>query len=56
VDTTKNVTGLVLRVGAGMSFALSERTRLLFLPVALSLQVGTGFSAYVPTLGLAYRL
>ncbi len=33
-----------------------ERTRLLFLPVALSLQVGTGFSAYVPTLGLAYRL
>jgi hypothetical protein len=55
-ETTKNVTGLVVRLGAGMSFALSERTRLLFLPVALSLQAGTGFSAYVPTLGLAYRL
>ena len=55
-ETTKNVTGLVLRLGAGMSFTLSERARLLFLPVALSLQVGTGFSAYVPTLGLAYRL
>jgi opacity protein-like surface antigen len=55
-DTTKNVTGLVFRLGAGMSFTLSERTRLLFLPVALSLQAGTGFSAYVPTLGLAYRL
>ncbi|HEX9050927.1 MAG TPA: hypothetical protein VF841_10380, partial [Anaeromyxobacter sp.] len=55
-DTTKNVTSLVLRLGAGMSFALSERTRLLFLPVALSLQVGTGFSAFVPSLGLAYRL
>ncbi len=55
-DTTRNVTSLVLQVGAGMSFDLSERTRLLFLPLALSLQLSTGFSAYVPTVGLAYRL
>lgn len=55
-DETKNVTGLVLRLGGGMAFELSERARLVFLPVQLSFQLGTGFSAYVPTLGLAYRL
>jgi len=55
-ERTENVTGLVLRLGAGMSFALSPRTRLLFEPVAVSLQLGPDFSAYVPTLGLAYRL
>lgn len=55
-ERTENVTGLVLRLGAGMSFALSDRTRLLFEPIAVSLQLGPDFSAYVPTLGLAYRL
>lgn len=55
-ETTDNVTGLVLRVSAGMSFDLSARTRLLFQPVAFSLQLGPGFSAWVPNLGLAYRL
>jgi hypothetical protein len=53
---TENVTGLVLRLGAGMSFDLSPRTRLLLVPVALSVQLGPSYSAYTPSLGLSYRL
>lgn len=55
-EETKNVTGLVLRLGAGMAFQVSERTRVVFVPLALSLQLGPDFSAFVPTLGVAYRL
>lgn len=54
--TTENVTGLVLRLGAGMSFDLSPRTRLLLVPVALSIHLGPSYSAYAPSLGLSYRL
>jgi hypothetical protein len=53
---TENVTGLVLRLGAGMSFDLSPRTRLLLVPVAISVQLGPSYSAYTPSLGLSYRL
>jgi hypothetical protein len=55
-ERTQNVTGLVLRLGAGMAFQLSERTRVVFLPLALSIQLGPDFSAFAPTLGVAYRL
>jgi opacity protein-like surface antigen len=55
-ETTQNQTSLVVHLGAGMTFDLSERARIVFVPLALSLQLGTGFSAFVPTLGLAYRL
>lgn len=54
--TTENVTGLVLKLGAGMSFDLGTRTRLLLVPVALSVQLGPSYSAYTPYLGLSYRL
>jgi hypothetical protein len=52
----ENVTGLVFRAGLGVSLDVSERTRLLFLPVALSIQIGPGYSAYEPTLAVAFRL
>lgn len=55
-ETTQNQTSLVVHVGGGMTFDLSQRARVVFVPLAISLQLGTGFSAYVPTLGLAYRL
>jgi hypothetical protein len=54
--STENVTGLVLKLGAGMSFDLGARTRLLLVPVALSVQLGPSYSAYTPYLGLSYRL
>jgi hypothetical protein len=55
-ERTENVTGLVLRAGAGMSFDLSPRTRLLLQPLAFSFQIGPELSAYTPSLGLSYRL
>ena len=55
-ERTENVTGLVLRAGAGMAFDLSPRTRLLLQPLAFSFQLGPDFSAYTPSLGLSYRL
>jgi hypothetical protein len=55
-EKSVNQTTVVVRVGGGLTVDLSERTRLVVLPLALSLQLGTGFSAYLPTLGLAYRL
>lgn len=53
---TQNVTGLVLRLGGGASFDVGERLRILFLPVALSLEIGPGYGAYTPTLAAAYRM
>jgi hypothetical protein len=53
---TKNVTGLSLRAGLGVSVDLSERTRLVFEPLAYALLLGTDYSAFTPTIGLAYRL
>jgi hypothetical protein len=55
-EKSVNQTTVVVRLGGGLSVDLSDRTRLVVLPLALSLQLGTGFSAYVPTFGLAYRL
>lgn len=54
--TTKNVTGLSLRAGIGVSVDLGARTRLVFQPIALALLLGTDYSAFTPTIGLAYRL
>jgi hypothetical protein len=53
---TQNVTGLVVRVGGGASLAVGERLRVVFLPVALSLQLGPGYGAYLPSVSLAYPL
>ncbi len=53
---TDYVTGAVARVGIGMAADLSERWRVVFLPAAFSFQLGPKFSAYTPTLGVAYRL
>ncbi|HEY6005563.1 MAG TPA: hypothetical protein VIV57_21965, partial [Anaeromyxobacter sp.] len=53
---TRNVTGLVVRVGAGASLDVGERLRIVFLPVALSLQLGPGYGGYTPSLGIAYRM
>lgn len=55
-ERTENVTGLVLHAGAGMSFDLSPRTRVLLQPLAFSFQLGPELSAYTPSLGLSYRL
>jgi hypothetical protein len=54
--TTRNVTAPVLRVGAGLALDLSDRVRLSFVPFALSLQLGADWSAFAPTVGLAFRL
>ena len=55
-EKSVNQTTVLLRAGGGLTVDLSPRTRLVVLPLALSLQLGTGFSAYLPSLGLAYRL
>jgi hypothetical protein len=52
---TQNVTGLVLRVGGGGSFPIGERLRVVFLPLALSLELGPGYGAYVPSVSIAYQ-
>lgn len=53
---TRNVTGLVLQFGGGASLDVGERLRILFLPVALSFQLGPGYGGYAPSLGIAYRM
>jgi hypothetical protein len=53
---TKNVTGLAVRAGVGVSVDLSERTRLVFEPLAFALLLGLDYSAFTPSIGLAYRL
>ncbi len=53
---TKNVTGLAIRAGVGVSVDLSERTRLVFEPLAAALLLGPDYSAFTPSIGLAYRL
>lgn len=55
VEEKQNVTGLVVRVGAGLALDVGERVRLLFQPLALSFHVGPKFSGYAPSLGVAYR-
>lgn len=53
---TDYVTGVVAHLGLGLSADIAERWRVLFQPVAFSLQIGPKFSAFTPTLGVAYRL
>jgi hypothetical protein len=49
-------TGFVLRLGAGMALEVAPRWRVLFEPLSFDLMVGPKFSAWTPTLGVAYRL
>jgi hypothetical protein len=53
---TKNVTGLALRAAGGASLDMGERWRVLFLPVALSFQLGPKYGGYAPSVGVAYRM
>ncbi len=53
---TQNVTGLVVRLAAGLSLDVSERVRVLFVPVGLSLQLGPEWSGFTPELAIAFRL
>ena len=55
VVTRRWVTGLALRVGAGLSLDVAERVRVLFEPLALSFHAGPKFSSFAPSLGVAYR-
>ncbi|HEY6098667.1 MAG TPA: hypothetical protein VIW03_04515 [Anaeromyxobacter sp.] len=50
------MTGVVLRLGGGVSLDVGERVQVLLLPLALSIQLGPGYGAYAPSLGLAYRI
>jgi hypothetical protein len=55
-ERTDYVTGGVARLGLGLAADVSERWRVVFEPVAFSFQAGPKFSAFTPTLGVAYRL
>jgi len=55
-EQTKNVTGLALRLGAGISVDLGARVRLLFVPLAVDFLVGADWSGFSPSMGLAFRL
>jgi hypothetical protein len=50
------VTGVVLHAGIGLAADVTPRWRLVFQPVAFDVQLGPKFSAFTPTLGVAYRL
>lgn len=54
--TTKNVTGLVLRLGGGMSVDVSQSVRVLLVPIGVSFQVGPDWSGFTPELAVAFRL
>jgi hypothetical protein len=49
-------TGLVLRLGVGLSADVAPRWRVVFEPLAMDLMLGPKFSGWMPTLGVAYRL
>jgi opacity protein-like surface antigen len=53
---TRYVTGVVLRLGAGLSYDATDRVRVVFEPLAISAEMGAGWSGFTPTLGLAFRL
>lgn len=55
-ERTENVTGLALRLGAGVSVDLAPRVRLLFVPLAVELLAGADYSGFAPSMGLAFRL
>lgn len=55
--TTRRATmGLLLRLGAGVAWDATERLRIVFHPVAVSAELGSDWSAFTPSLGLAFRL
>jgi len=49
-------TGFVARLGLGLAADVTPRWRVVLEPVAFDLQLGPKFSAFTPTLGVAYRL
>ncbi len=52
----ENVTGLVVRGGAGLSWDASPGIRVMLIPLMGSLEVGPKYSAFEPTLAVAFRL
>jgi hypothetical protein len=54
--STRAVTAVVLRLGAGISYDATDRLRVVFHPIAFSAELGSRWSAFSPTLGLAFRL
>lgn len=54
--TTRAVASVVLRLGGGMTWDASDRLRVVFTPIALSAQLGSSWTAFTPSLGLAFRL
>jgi hypothetical protein len=48
--------GLLLRLGAGVAWDATERLRLVFHPLAVSAELGSDWSAFTPSLGVAFRL
>jgi hypothetical protein len=55
-ERSEYVTGAVARAGVGLAADVTPGWRLVFQPVAFELQLGPKFSAFTPSLGLAYRL
>lgn len=55
VEEKQNVTGVVVRLGAGLALDVSERLRVVLQPLALSFHLGPKFSGYAPSVGVAYR-
>ncbi len=55
VEEKQNVTGLVVRLGAGLALDVSARLRVVLQPLALSFHLGPKFSGYAPSVGVAYR-
>jgi len=53
---TQNVTGLVLRLGAGLALDVTPRMRVVLQPLAFSIHIGPEYGGYAPSLGLAYRM
>ncbi len=52
----KNVTALYVGGAVGVALDLTERLQAMLLPVAFSAHLGTDYSAFLPTLAVAYRL
>jgi hypothetical protein len=54
--TTRATLAVVARLGAGVTWDATERLRLVLHPIALSAELGSDWSAFTPSLGLAFRL
>ncbi len=54
--TSRATVGLVARLAAGVAWDATERLRVVFHPFAISAELGSDWSAFTPSLGLAFRL